>query len=69
MDTLLATPPEQALLPDFDGGSIVNLMASIAAALGARRAPPRLPQSISPLPWGTGTVSYSSSWRAAHLAR
>jgi predicted AlkP superfamily pyrophosphatase or phosphodiesterase len=43
MDTLLATPPDHTILPDYDGGSIVNLMTTIAAAFGARDGPyPRL---------------------------
>ncbi len=36
MDTTLATPLQQPLLPDYAGGSIVNLMTSIATAFGAR---------------------------------
>ena len=38
MDTPLATPLQQPVLPDYAGGSIVNLMATIAEALGARGA-------------------------------
>lgn len=30
-----ATPPREVFLPDYDGGSIVNLMASVAAVLGS----------------------------------
>jgi predicted AlkP superfamily pyrophosphatase or phosphodiesterase len=36
MDTSLATPPQQAMVPDYAGGSIVNLMATITAAFDAR---------------------------------
>lgn len=43
MDTPLATPVQQPVLPDYAGGSIVNLMATIAGSLGAREVPgPRL---------------------------
>jgi hypothetical protein len=37
--TALATPLTLPVLPDYDGGSIVNLTASIAAALGAPAGP------------------------------
>jgi type I phosphodiesterase/nucleotide pyrophosphatase len=38
MGTMLATPPRAVFLPDYGGGSIVNLMGSIAAALDASDA-------------------------------
>jgi len=37
--TALATPVTHPVLPDYDGGGIVNLMASIATALGAPAGP------------------------------
>ena len=39
MTTLLATPEQRAILPDYAGGSIVNLMSTIASGLGARDGP------------------------------
>jgi hypothetical protein len=39
MTTLLATPEQQVILPDYAGGSIVNLMSTIASSFGARDGP------------------------------
>ena len=38
MDTPLATPVQQPVLPDYAGGSIVNLMGTIAEAFGGHDA-------------------------------
>src|SRR5690242_10315189 len=39
MTTLLATPEQRAILADYAGGSIVNLMSTISSSFGARDGP------------------------------